>query len=110
MTPICSTPNHEDNKQSSTVFHRDEPGKVVAKFFGSDHRSDANEFVAEAIEPSPVGSPAPDDWPAAFARWWAMAPVDQREAAIRAIGGDPVSEWTWQVHPKHAMDPPQADR
>ena len=44
MTPILPTANHEPEKQSSTIFHRDVPGKVVAKFFGEHHVDDANEF------------------------------------------------------------------
>ena len=54
LTPVHKTPAHVDNtdygyrgdveEHYSRVFHRDNPGRIVATFVGENHRADAQAF------------------------------------------------------------------
>jgi len=46
MTPVHKTPTHNDKEQVSIVFDAEEIGKEIVRFYGEEHRANANEFCS----------------------------------------------------------------
>lgn len=95
ITPVFRKAGHVDHydygndgdveEHYSRVFHRDKPGKIVAIFYGDNHRNDSDAFCdytnARSVsewdeemgdclwwsfpiqEPPHVGTPLDSDWP-----------------------------------------------
>jgi len=61
MTPTHKSPSHIENEGYSNVFHRDTPGKVVAKFFGDNHVADAIEHAQTNHNKAAVRVPTIDE-------------------------------------------------